>query len=234
MHMAILQHVPFEGPAAIATWAHSQGISNTVYHIYRGDAAPAQNDFDVLAVMGGPMSVNDTDTLPWLAPEIALVRAAIEADKRVLGVCLGAQMIAKAMGARVYPGREKEIGWFPVARAAPDGGTLFDGLPESFTAFHWHGETFDLPHGAVRLAETEATPNQAFQLGARVLGLQFHIEATPESVAELVERASGDIGEGRFQMAPDAILAGVGGCYVMRPLLVEVLSRLMDLSAPPA
>jgi GMP synthase-like glutamine amidotransferase len=226
MRIAILQHVPFEGPAAIAHWAESRGAKCEIYHVYRGDAAPAQESFDFLVIMGGPMSVNDTGELPWLVPETDFVRSAIEAGKAVLGVCLGAQMIAKAMGARVYPGCEKEIGWFPIRRAAPDGGTLFDGLPESFTAFHWHGETFDLPEGAVRLAETEVTPNQAFQLGSRVFGLQFHIEATPDSVAALTEKAAGEIGEGRFQMKPDAIMAGTDACEAMRPMLDTVLARL--------
>ncbi len=183
----------------------------------------------MLIVMGGPMSVNDTAALPWLAPEIALVRDAIDAGKLVFGVCLGAQMIAKAMGGRVYPGVEKEIGWFPVRRVAAAGETLFDSLPEHFTAFHWHGETFDLPPGAVRLAETEVTRNQAFQIGNRVLGLQFHIEATPESVAAMVENCGHEIGAGRFQAKPPAILDGASACAELRPLLDAMLDRLTGL-----
>src|SRR5271165_3985143 len=112
MRLHALQHVPFEGPAAIADWAAAQGVSMTVAHLYRGDALPSLSDFDMLAVMGGPMSVNDSSHYTWLDPEIAFMRAAIGAGKAVLGICLGAQMIAKALGARVYPGAQKEIGWF--------------------------------------------------------------------------------------------------------------------------
>ena len=149
----------------------------------------------MLTVMGGPMSANDEADLSWLAPEIALVRDAIASEKIVLGVCLGAQIIAKALGAQVYAGKQKEIGWFPVR--AESGHELFDGLPGEFMAFHWHGETFDLPAHAERLASTPVTANQAFAVGSRVLGLQFHMEATTESVNALIENAADEIGDGR-------------------------------------
>jgi GMP synthase-like glutamine amidotransferase len=229
MRLAILQHVPFEGPAAIAEWAKSRGAEIVTYHIYNGDVAPAHNTFDFLVIMGGPMSVNDTGTLQWLAPEIAAVRDAIDAGKIVLGVCLGAQMIAKALGGRVYPGPEKEIGWFEVKRTEVEGATLFSSLPWRFLAFHWHGEVFDLPAGAVRLAETEVTPNQAFQIGDRVLGLQFHMESTRESVFELAENCAHEIGQGRFQMTQQEILGGGVTCHTLHPLLEDVLDRLTGL-----
>jgi GMP synthase-like glutamine amidotransferase len=225
MRMAVLQHVPFEGPAAIADWAAAHSIAVTVSHLYRDEPLPGLADFDMLTVMGGPMSANDEAQLPWLAPEIALVRDAIGAGKIVLGVCLGAQIIAKSLGAKVYTGRQKEIGWFPVTRAEA-AHPVFDGLPAAFTAFHWHGETFDLPAGAVRLLETDSTPNQAFAIGSHVLGLQFHMEATPASVAELVQNAAGEIGSGPFEQSPDAIRAGIGTCASLEPLLDRVLSNL--------
>src|ERR1700754_3174269 len=118
MRMAVLQHVEFEGPAAVADWAAARGITVQVFHLYRDSALPSLSAFDMLTVMGGPMSVNDEARLSWLHPEIALVREAMEADKIVLGICLGAQIIAKALGARVYQGNAKEIGWFSVKRAA--------------------------------------------------------------------------------------------------------------------
>ena len=170
MRIAVLQHVPFEGPAAIADWAAARGDQIAVAHLYRGDPLPALADFDMLAVMGGPMSANDEAKFAWLAPEIALVREAIGAGKIVLGVCLGAQIIAKSLGAKVYAAGQKEIGWFEVKRTEA-AHPIFDGLPAAFPVFHWHGETFDLPAGAVRLAETASTPNQAFGINARVLGL---------------------------------------------------------------
>jgi GMP synthase-like glutamine amidotransferase len=225
MKMAVLQHVPFEGPAAIGDWAAARGDRIAVAHLYRGDPLPALADFDMLTVMGGPMSANDESKFTWLAPEIALVREAIGAGKIVLGVCLGAQIIAKSLGAKVYAARQKEIGWFEVKRTEA-AHPIFDGLPGAFPAFHWHGETFDLPAGAVRLAETASTPNQAFGINACVLGLQFHMEATPASVAGLVQNAADEIGTGPFEQSPDAIRAGAGTCASLEPLLGRVLSNL--------
>jgi GMP synthase-like glutamine amidotransferase len=225
MRMAVLQHVPFEGPAAVADWACARSVPMAVFHMYNGDSLPELSAFDMLTVMGGPMSANDEATLDWLAPEIALTRGAIAADKIVLGICLGAQIIAKALGAKVYAGAQREIGWFPVTRTA-DPHAIFDGVPVEFTPFHWHGDTFDLPAHAMRLARTAATPNQAFAVGNRVLGLQFHMEATKESVMALVENAAGDIGDGPCEQPPSTILAGIGHCAVIRSHLDRVLDNL--------
>ncbi len=207
MRMAVLQHVSFEGPAAIAEWARSRGVVVAETHLYRGDALPTLDAFDMLTVMGGPMSANDEALFDWLAPEIGLVRNAIAADKTVFGVCLGAQIIAKALGAKIYAGPAKEIGWLPVQRTEA-AHILFEGLSREFMAFHWHGETFDLPARAVWLARTASTENQAFAVGNKVLGLQFHMEATKDSVNALIENASDDIGGGPYEQQPDAIRAG--------------------------
>ena len=225
MRMAVLQHVEFEGPAAVADWAVGRGVPLRLFHLHRDTPLPSLSDFDMLTVMGGPMSANDEAQLGWLRPEIGLVRQAIAADKIVLGICLGAQIIAKALGARVYPGSAKEIGWFPVERTAGSH-PLFDGLPDSFTPFHWHGETFDLPHGAKLLAKSEITETQAFAVGQRVLALQFHMEATAESVRALLKGAAHEIGHGVFEQQPDAILASLNQCASLRPLLDTVLDRL--------
>ncbi len=225
MRMAVLQHVPFEGPAGIGDWAAARNVAVKVVHLYRDEPLPALADFDMLTVMGGPMSVNDEAEYAWLAPETALVREAIGAGKFVLGVCLGAQTIAKSLGATVYMGKEKEIGWFDVRRTEA-ANPLFEGLPAAFPAFHWHGETFDLPAGAVRLAETDSTPNQAFGVGSRVLGLQFHIEAVPASVEGLIQNCADEIGAGPYQQSPDAIRAGIGTCAALEPLLGRVLGNL--------
>jgi GMP synthase-like glutamine amidotransferase len=179
----------------------------------------------MLTVMGGPMSANDEARLSWLGPEIALVRAAIAADKTVLGICLGAQIIAKALGARVYPASAKEIGWFSVHRTA-DSHPFFDGMPDSFTPFHWHGETFGLPPGVKLLARSKITETQAFAVGQHVLGLQFHMEATEESVRALLKGAAHEIGHGAFEQQPGTILAGLDQCASLRPLLDIVLDRL--------
>jgi GMP synthase-like glutamine amidotransferase len=240
MKLAVLQHVPFEGPAAIADWAASRGVQVSIIRPYEGGALPQLSSFGMLAVMGGPMSVNDEahcarDKFLALVDqrlqhfELSVLRDFIGAGKAVLGVCLGAQMIAKALGAKVYTAKQKEIGWFPVERTAEH--ALFDGIPASFMAFHWHGETFDLPAGAVHLAQTAAVPNQAFAIGSRVLGLQFHMEATPASVNDLLDHAGDEIGNGPFEQAPDAIRAGTSHCESLRPLLDRMLDNLTRAAA---
>jgi GMP synthase (glutamine-hydrolysing) len=225
MRMAVMQHVEFEGPAAVADWAGARGFPLRLFHLHRDPTLPSLADFDMLTVMGGPMSANDEARLGWLGPEMALVRDAIAADKTVLGICLGAQIIAKALGARVYPGGAKEIGWFPVQRTAGFH-PLFDGLPDSFTPFHWHGETFDLPREATLLAKSKNTERQAFAVGQRVLGLQFHMEATEDSVRALLKGAAHEIGDGAFEQQPGRILANLDQCPSLRPLLDTVLDRL--------
>ena len=224
MRMAVLQHVPFEGPAAIADWAAARKIDVAVRHLYRGDPLPDLAEFDMLTVMGGPMSANDEAVLPWLTPEIAFAGDTIAAGKVVFGVCLGAQIVAKALAAKVYRGAQKEIGWFPVRAGTAH--ALFEGLPVEFMAFHWHGETFDLPAKAERLASTRVTPNQAFAVGKTVLGLQFHMEATKESMNALIEHAADEIGHGAYEQKPDAIRAGAGHCALLRTHLDRILDNL--------
>jgi GMP synthase (glutamine-hydrolysing) len=224
MRIAVLQHVEFEGPAAIADWAAGRGIPLRLFPLHRDTTLPSLSDFDMLTVMGGPMSANDEARLGWLGPEIALVREAIAADKTVLGICLGAQVIAKALAARVYPGSAREIGWFPVQRTGSH--PVFDSLPDSFTPFHWHGETFDLPREATLLAKSKITETQAFAVGRRVLGLQFHMEATEESVRALLEGAADEIGQGVFEQQPASILANLDQCASLRPLLDAMLDRI--------
>lgn len=224
MRMAVLQHVPFEGPAGIADWAVARQVEMAVAHVYRGEALPALDSFEMLTVMGGPMSANDEAQLSWLAPEIELVREAIGAGKIVFGVCLGAQIMAKALGGKVYRAQQKEIGWLPVARTGAH--PVFDGVPAAFTAFHWHGETFDLPAGATHLAETPGTRNQAFAPGKQALGLQFHIEANEASVRSLIENAADEIGTGPFEQTPETMLAGLARCAELLPLLFRVLDNL--------
>src|SRR6516165_8680993 len=230
MRMAVLQHVEFEGPAAVADWAVARGFPLRLFHLHRDPTLPSLADFDMLTVMGGPMSANHEARLGWLGPEIALVHEAIASDKTVLGICLSAQIIAKALGARVYPGSAKEIGWFPVERTRSH--PFFEGLPDSFAAFHWHGETFDLPRQATLLASSEITEAQAFAVGQRVLGLQFHmglqfhIEATEQSVRALVRAAGHEIGCGAFEQQPGTILTNLSQCASLRPLLETVLDHL--------
>jgi len=194
MHIHVLQHVPFEGPAQIAHWAERRGHDLAISHLYAGDPLPDLDAFDRLVVMGGPMGVGDEAEYSWLRPEKARIADAIRAGKSVVGVCLGAQLIAEALGAEVFPNAVKEIGWLPIelteaGRAHP----LLEDLPPAPTVFHWHGDTFSLPDGAVHLARSAHCEQQAFLYDGRVLALQFHLESTPDSVAAICTHCADEI-----------------------------------------
>jgi len=158
-----LQHVPFEGLGCIERWIRTRPHILSRTRMYANDSLPAIADFDMLIIMGGPMGVSNIKRYPWLAKEMAFIEKAIQARKPVLGICLGAQLIASALGARVYKDRYKEIGWFDVhlTEGAWNYRTL-DFLPAKFTVFQWHGDTFDMPRGAQQLAYSNACSNQAF------------------------------------------------------------------------
>jgi GMP synthase-like glutamine amidotransferase len=228
MRIQVLQHVPFEGPAGIADWAASRGHPLTVARLYRGDPLPALGTFDRLAVMGGPMGIYDEQDHPWLVPEKAFLAAAIQAGKTIVGVCLGAQLLADRLGARVVRNPQKEIGWLPIeltpeALADPVFGPLAPGL----TVYHWHGDTFPLPPRAVHLARSAGCEHQAFLHQGRVLGLQFHIETTPESLTALVTHCADEIVPGPYvQDAATMLAAGQEDYARINTALFGVLDRL--------
>jgi GMP synthase-like glutamine amidotransferase len=179
--------------------------------------------------MGGPMSVNDEAAFPWLVAEKRFVRDVIEAGIPVLGICLGAQVIANALGARVLPNPEKEIGWFPIQATAADGPAFT--FPESTTVFHWHGETFELPPGAVRLAKSEACANQAFQIGDKVIGLQFHLETTPDSAQEIIANSRHELTPSLYVQTEQEILSAAPERYrSINRLMGEIFSYLVRLT----
>jgi GMP synthase-like glutamine amidotransferase len=181
------RHVPFEPLGRIETVLESRGILFDYADLYRQTDPPGDpEDYDGLIFMGGPMSVNDG--LPWLDREMAWISEAAHRGQPVLGICLGAQLTAKALGARVYANPVKEIGWFQVdfTTAARRDPVLREAGPRE-TVFHWHGETFDLPHGAVLLASSAACLHQAFRAGPNIYGLQFHLEVTPSMISAWCE-----------------------------------------------
>lgn len=184
-----LLHVPFEGLGQIRPWLEAGDYSLTEIHLYRDESLPQLEDFDWLIVMGGPMSVHDENMHAWLSAEKALIKQAIAADKTLLGICLGAQLIAEVAGGRVVAG-EPEIGWWPLeASNGEDDRFGFHRL----SAFHWHGEQIQLPPEARLLASSQVCKAQAFQMGRRILGLQFHLETNPASARLLVENAADEL-----------------------------------------
>ncbi len=206
MRIHWLQHVPFEGLGSIAGWAADSGCPVAGSRLFAGDRLPPMDSFDLLVVMGGPMSANDEMVHVWLGTEKRFIARAMDAGKQVLGICLGAQLIASAAGARVHPNDCKEIGWFPVERTAGAGATDVGGvLAERAEVFHWHGETFDLPHGAVHLARSRGCENQAFALNDRIVGLQYHLETTPQSADALLDHCRHELVDAPFVQSASAI-----------------------------
>ncbi|GKZ15298.1 type 1 glutamine amidotransferase [Haladaptatus sp. T7] len=204
MGIHYLQHVPFEGPGTIRNWATDRGHDLKGTHLYNDESLPDLDTFDWLIVMGGPMSVHDTDEFPWLAAETDFIRATVNADKTVVGICLGAKLVAEALGGRVHEADTSEIVWFSVE--ATDEATespLFADLGGKYDAFHWHGDTFDLPEGATRMARTDACLNQAFVYEGRVVGLQFHLESPPATVDEIIAN-SGNLHDSTSVTSPPA------------------------------
>ena len=218
MKIAVIEHVHFEGPAQIQTWAVDRGHQLSRFSLFDGEALPSVDSAELFIFMGGSMSVNDENEFSWLVQEKALVRELVKLDKLLLGVCLGAQLIASALGARVYPNKEREIGWFPVYPTIQP--SLF---PSEFLAFHWHGETFDLPATATQLLRSEACDNQAFSVGDRTLGLQFHLEVDAESIGTMLKYASSDIRGGVFEQSPPELLRDPTRFETLKTILYSTL-----------
>lgn len=195
MRAVCLKHVPFEGPGALATALTSRDASLDRYLVPQ-DGLP-KDPGDLLIVMGGPMSVNDTD--PWIAEETLFIRSALLAGKPVLGICLGSQFMAKALGATIGPGQAVEIGMTPIY-LTDDGkqDPVFGSCPETFDVFEWHGEVFDLPKGCVPLAGSDVAPLQAFRYGSRAYGLLFHLEMEPTGIDALCRECAADLTKTRL------------------------------------
>jgi GMP synthase (glutamine-hydrolysing) len=216
------------GTGSIQQWLERRAAAVQWTRFFQGDTPPDGADFDWLIVMGGPMSVSDETAFPWIAPEKLAILGAIQAGKRVLGICLGAQLVAAALGARVSRG-EKEIGWYPVRRrAAGAAGALGAAIPDGSVVFHWHGDTFDIPPGALGFLSSDACANQAFQLGERVLGLQFHLETTVESARALVENCGEELVPGAHLQDAAQILARPRRFIEINRIMGNVLDVMSD------
>ncbi len=227
MRVHSLHHVSFEGLGSIEAHLELRGHSLSSTALYRDERLPSVDEFDWLIVMGGPMSVNDTDRHPWLEQELELIKAAIAADKLVLGICLGAQLIAKALGASVTPNEHREIGWFPVQREVDKNFSAIAALfPESCDVFHWHGETFTLPEGCTLLCSSEACRNQAFQYGERVLALQFHLETTFETARALITHCNDELDGSRWVQNVPQLLGDPSRFAAINKLMSKVLDTL--------
>jgi GMP synthase (glutamine-hydrolysing) len=227
LNIHCLQHVDFEGPANIARWAQTRGHHFTTTHLYRGEALPSLEHVDWVVVMGGPMNVYEYRLYSWLRDEKRFLAAALEANKTILGLCLGAQLLADVLGGKVYQNLEKEIGWLPVSlRTKEITDPFFPGAPRNLTVFHWHGDTFDLPVGATWLASSTVCAHQAFAMGDRVVALQFHIESTPSSVKALIEHCGNELAAAPFIQTAQAMAENQSHFAANEEILGTLLEQL--------
>ena len=226
MHIHSFHHVAIEGLGEIEAWARRKGHTLSSTHFYRGEEPPASLDsIDWLVVMGGPMNIYEHRNFPWLVAEKAFIAEAVAQNKRLLGICLGSQLIADALGAKVYQNPHVELGWFPVrlqAEAAHP--PLFAQFPPEFTPLHWHGDTFSVPPGATLIASSEACRNQAFAKGNRIVGLQFHLEVGAKDVAAWLKN-EGDLAPSRFIQDKETIQ---GETAAHLPATHAALESLLD------
>lgn len=199
MRIHCLQHEKFEEPAFINTWAKEKGFKMAFTKLFEEEYAfPSIDSFDFLVILGGSMSTYEEDKFAFLIPEKEFIVKAISSRKKILGICLGSQLLANTLGAKVYPNTEKEIGWLPI-HLNEEGvrSPFFNGIASETTVFHWHGDTFDLPKDAIRLAKSEGCLNQAFSVGNKILALQFHLEIESESVNLMVKYGKEELVEGK-------------------------------------
>ncbi len=221
MRIYYFQHVPFEKPAMIGDWAaarHAE-IDGTLFY-QEGFALPDPEDVDMLIVMGGPMNIYEEARYPWLKTEKRFIQKILGRGTPVLGICLGAQLLANCLGAKVRPGKFQEVGWFPVEFAAKKPGP-FRVFPDRLDVLHWHGDTFDLPVGATLCASSRACRNQAFLFGRQAIGLQFHVEMAEENIHQVA--AHSESVSGPFVQRADALFGRQNQIDRNRQLLFRFL-----------
>jgi GMP synthase-like glutamine amidotransferase len=196
MKVHYLQHVPFEGPGYIENWLNDKRHDISATRLYEGGfRLPDIDNIDALIIMGGPMGVYDEQEYPWLPEEKAFIKACIRSGKKVLGICLGAQLTAVCLGGEVHRAPNTEIGWFPVlpTEACKSLPWLYDLFKTNPTVFHWHGDQFSIPDGSPDLLVTAANTNQAFYYNEKVIGLQFHLEVTQQTLQQMLEHGAHEL-----------------------------------------
>jgi GMP synthase-like glutamine amidotransferase len=231
MHIHYFQHNHFEDLGYIGDWAKNNNIPTSVTRFDLNPELPSLEDFDWLVIMGGKMGVHDSDQYPWIPAEIGFIKEAIHAGKIVIGICLGSQMIASALGARVYKNSEPEIGFWPL-KFSPEAkqDNVFRHFPSELNVMHFHFDTFDLPAGAVAMAESPVTPVQAFRYGINVFALQFHSELTESNVQVFIRELTPEIVPGSLVQNPSEMLQKINYCRYNNVIFSEVLDEILQLS----
>ncbi|CAB5124932.1 Glutamine amidotransferase, class I [Olavius algarvensis associated proteobacterium Delta 3] len=229
--IAYLQHVPFEGLGSIDGWARHHGHTAAATRLFEAHAFPALADFDWVIIMGGPMGVHDDETHSWLGNEKRFINQAIRAGKVVIGICLGAQLIADVLGARVFRNAYREIGWFPMRLQGKEGIDVFRDLPNTIEAFHWHGDTFDMPSGAVEIGSSEACRNQGFVYSENVYAFQFHLEVTLEGAHGLIRNCSEEMVDGKYIQTGEEIIRDPRRFESANEHMTAILRRIDERSS---
>lgn len=232
MKIRVLQHSALNTLGSIEEYARTRNYLLESTRFYQIKNPPAIESFDLLVIMGGPMGIYDYEENPWLRDEKAFIKQAIDAGKPVLGICLGAQLLADVLGARVYENGHREMGWFPVkaVRTEENKPEFLKGLPEEITIFHWHLRTFDLPERAVQLFRSEGCKNQGFIYGGRVVALQFHPEATDERIKTMTGGFGPTIESGPFIQKKEEMLGQKEYLASTKEFMFTVLDRLEKLT----
>ncbi len=228
MHIHILQHADFEKPALIEKWAIQKGHKVSFTKLYEAFAIPFPTEFDLLIIMGAPINVYDDEMYPWLSDEKDFIYRSIQQGKKVLGICFGSQLIADALGSKVYANAHKEVGWFPLKKEDPGSHALLDLFPDKPMAFHWHGDTFDIPENCNHLFSSELTLNQGFVYQDRVFALQFHWEMDKDSMQEVLPHMEEPL-EGEPHMQTKAELMNTAGFQSNADFIVRLMDYLEDL-----
>jgi len=232
MKLHYFQHVPFEGPGSISQWAASKSYPVNATRWDLGEIPPSLSGFDLLVVMGGPMSVHDTSRHSWLSIEMEYLRRAIDKNKTILGICLGAQLLAQVLGAEITANDHPEIGWFPITRSERLSDTgLHAIIPAKMEVFHWHAETFTLPDECSPIAASDACANQGFLFGNKVIGLQFHLEMTMASASLLIDNCRGGLIPGDYIQTEAQMLAQPEKFHQANRVMDAILEYLEDQGA---
>lgn len=208
MHIQFILHAEFEKPGTIETWAKKNKYTFSITSPYKGEVLPSHDDYDFLIIMGGPQSPTNLLEYPYLKDEILFTKHAIDNNKRILGVCLGAQIIGEALGAKVEQSPYKEIGTFPIS-LTQDGlhDPIFKRFPHEFDVVHWHNDMPGIPPGAKILAESAGCPRQLIRFGKKIYGLQCYMEMTSELIKGMIQHCGEDLQNGLFVQSPELILA---------------------------
>jgi len=230
MHIHYLQHDHFEDLGYIGDWAASRNFTTSVTRFDLNPELPPLDSFNWLVVMGGKMGVNDFEEFPWISDEIEFIKKVIQSEKIVIGICLGSQLVAKALGARVYKNIEQEIGFMPVyfnKSALND--SVFRHFPAELTVMHMHFDVFDLPSGATLMANSAVTPCQAFRYMKNVFAFQFHFEITESNAPVFIREITPEIIPGKHVQTPDEMLSQIICCRHNNQIFNNILDSNLTI-----